>query len=316
MDWYRLRLQTASPTATPWQADTIFGHLCWALVFLEGEDYLTTFLELYDLAEPPLVLSNGFPGDLLPRPLLGGQPETPAGDSEGDQEAYRRGKELRRAIWLTESEFECARRGEEGTPTAESPWRDVVTMHNQINRLTGTTGEEGSLYARESRALAWPTSAGEVVYGTVTVYALVDPGFTSTLQRCLDYLVATGYGKRKSVGLGALSGADLERFAGFPPIDGANGFVSLSNFTPASGDPVRGAWRTLVKRGKLGEHLARTGNPFKRPVVMLEAGSCFYDSPVRSFYGRLVKDVHDDHREVVQYGLALPLPMRLPEGRR
>ncbi|MGQ9677217.1 MAG: type III-A CRISPR-associated RAMP protein Csm4 [Chloroflexota bacterium] len=315
MDWYRLRLQTASPTATPWQADTIFGHLCWALVFLEGEDFLRTFLELYDLGEPPLVLSNGFPGDLLPRPLLGGQPASRAGDSDADQETYRRGKELRRAIWLTESEFDRARRGEEVTPRAESPWRNVVTMHNQINRVTGTTGEEGSLYARESQALAGPGHNGEESYGSVTVYALVDPGFTNTLQRCLDYLGATGYGKRKSVGFGALSKPEPERFAGFPPIDGANGFMSLSNFVPAKGDPVRGAWRTLVKRGKLGEHLARTDNPFKRPVVMLEAGSCFYDSPVRSFYGRLVKDVHDGRREIVQYGLALPVPIRLPEGR-
>lgn len=314
MDWYRLRLQTASPTATPWQADTIFGHLCWALAYIEGEDYLKTFLELYELGDPSLVLSNGFPGDLLPRPLLTAQP-APTGGLEADRDAYRRGKELRRAAWLTESELERARRGEQVVPSAGSPWRDVVTMHNQINRLTGTTGEEGSLFARESRALARLERDGQETYGTVTVYALVDPGFVSTLRRCLTYLAATGYGKRKSIGFGALSAAALEPFAGFAPVEGANGFMSLSNFTPASGDPVRGAWRTLVKRGKLGEHLARTDNPFKRPIVMLEAGSCFYDSPVRQFYGRLVRGVHDGSPDVVQYGLALPLPMRLPEGR-
>jgi len=193
-----------------------------------------------------------------------------------------------------------------------------VMMHNTISRLTGTTGEEGSLFPLEGISLAAENEEDRFI----TVYARVDPGFVACLRRCLDYLRATGYGKRKSVGYGALEEVRLEAFEGFPPVEGENGFVSLSNFVPAASDPTDGAWNTMVKRGRLGEEYATKaagdGNPrpFKRPVVMLTAGSCFYDAAPRPFYGRLVERVHDDadnFGHVVQYGLALAVSMRLPE---
>jgi len=310
LDWYRITLRLAAPTPSPWHADTIFGHLCWALAHVEGPDLLADFLGLFALDAPPLVVSNGFPGDLLPRPLLTAyQPERSA-DLATAREAFRQAKELRESAWLSPQEFERARRGEPFQPLPRQPFKPGVTLHAQINRLTGTTGPAGTLFAVEETALA------NELDGRITVYALVDPGFVAGLRRCLDYLVATGYGKRKSVGYGAIAEARLEPFAGFPPVDGQNGFVSLSNFVPAAGDPARGAWGTLVKRGRLGEEYAAAGNPFKRPVVMLTAGSCLYDSPVRPFYGRLVSGVHSDFPEVVQYGLALAVGMRLPADGR
>ena len=308
MDWHRISLRLASPTLTPWQADTIFGHLCWALAYLEGPGYLDVFLGLYDLGEPPLVISDGFPGDLLPRPLLAARP--PKRASLDDQRAdFRQSKQAKEARLLTPDEFEQACGGQIVRPTSQPSFpKQSVSMHNQISRLTGTTGPQGTLYSLEELAL------DEAYGGRLSIYALVSPDFVSGLRRCLAYLQASGYGKRKSAGYGAIAEARLEPFAGFPELEGANGFISLSSFVPAAGDPARGAWNTLVKRGKLGEEYATAGNPFKRPVLMLTAGSCFYDRPVRPYYGRLVHDVHPDYPEVVQYGLALAVSARLPEG--
>src|SRR5436309_4450718 len=72
METYQVRLALRAATGTPWQADTLFGHLCWQLRYQEGAQAVEDFLELYRLGEPPLVLSDGFPGspELLPRPLL------------------------------------------------------------------------------------------------------------------------------------------------------------------------------------------------------------------------------------------------------
>lgn len=306
MDWYRISLRLASPSLTAWQADTIFGHLCWALAHTEGEGFMEDFLGLYGLGDPALVVSNGFPGDLLPRPLLAAPAATPSVAGSEGREAYQRAKALREAHWLTPDEFELARRGEPVTPEVRRPYERRVTLHNQISRLSGTTGAEGSLYALAETALA--PGHGD----TITVYARVDPGFVACLRRCLAYLAATGYGKRKSAGYGALAAAELAPFAGFAPVEGENGFISLSNFAPAAGDPARGAWRTLVKRGKLGEEYAALGDPFKRPLLMLLAGSCFYDRPPRPYYGRLVGGVHPRLPAVVQYGLALAVSARLP----
>ena len=306
MDWYRITLRPASPSATAWQADTIFGHLCWALAYTEGPDFLETFLGLYQLGDPPLLVSNGFPGDLLPRPLVRSLRKAQTGDYHSDRQAFRERKRLRKAAWLSFDAFQKARRGQPYEPEPDDPFDDLVTMHNQINRLTGTTGDEGNLYPLEA------TTLSEVADGRITVYALADPGFVTSLKRCLRYLEATGYGKRKSAGMGAIREITLDRFDGFEPVEEANGFLSLSNFVPAADDPVDGVWNTLVKRGKLGEELAVSGKPFKRPLVMLVAGSCFRHWPLRRYYGRLVPNVHAHFPFVVQYGLALPISIRLP----
>jgi len=306
MDWHRIRLTLATPTPTPFQADTIFGHLCWALAHTEGPDFLEVFLYLYGDGEPPLLLSNGFPGDLLPKPrLLARRPQTT--DRARLRQDFRENKQAKKAEWLSPDEFEAARRGEVIVPSLHSGFKQQVTMRTAINRSTGTAAE-GTLFPTEE---LFP--AGEHG-GRVTIYALVAPDFVACLRRCLSYLVASGWGKRKSVGYGAIASATLEPFAGFSAVEGANGFISLSNFVPAAGDPTRGAWNTLVKRGKLGEELAAGGHPFKRPLIMLSAGSCFYDWPLRPYYGRLVEGVHPAHTQVVQYGLALPVSARLPEG--
>jgi len=57
---YRLRLRFRSACGTPLQADTIFGHLCWALRYLQGEDRLQEFLSAFHDGTP-LVLSDGLP---------------------------------------------------------------------------------------------------------------------------------------------------------------------------------------------------------------------------------------------------------------
>jgi CRISPR-associated protein Csm4 len=68
-----------------------------------------------------------------------------------------------------------------------------------------------------------------------------------------------------------------------------------------------------VKYGKLGEEYALEEIAFKKPLLMLEAGSTFYDSPVKQFYGRMVRGVSPAYPQVVQYGFALPVPMRLTQ---
>jgi CRISPR-associated protein Csm4 len=72
---------------------------------------------------------------------------------------------------------------------------------------------------------------------------------------------------------------------------------------------LSGRWGLRVKLGKLGEELAASEDPFKRPLIMLTPGSAFYDSPVKEYYGRIVGEVSPAHPEVVQYGLALPVPI-------
>ncbi|MBI2917264.1 MAG: hypothetical protein HYY01_04645 [Chloroflexi bacterium] len=296
MNWYTVRLTLRRPTGTPWQADTIFGHLCWALRHRRSEPALGELLDWYREGMPPFLLSDGFPGDLLPRPLSLSPPRAET------REAFREGRDARKQTYLTMSDFRRALAGEPFIPErVEDTGTTRATLKNQISRLTGTTGEEGNLF---------PFT--EYWIPQVTIYLKIEVGFEGEVKEMFEWLAETGYGKRKSVGYGAIGGLDFRRFDGFPAPAGANGFVSLSPFVPAAGDPTEGRWRTRLKRGRLGEDFAIGGQPFKRPILMLAPGSVFADSPVRESYGRMVADVSLEHPEVVQYALALPVPLKLP----
>lgn len=301
MNWYRITLALRSPTGTPWQADTIFGHLCWALRYLRGEAALKEFLDRYRQGQPPLLLSSGFPGDLLPRPLTFRLPEDGRNgvDALSKAKALEKAQKLRKQAFVTHHDFEQALQGQLFEPEpVKDPVKKHVATKNQINRLTSTTGGEGQLFPFV-----------EYWVRRVTVYAKVAQDFQEeTLAEMLSLFQHMGYGKRSSVGYGSISGIKLETFQGFSVPVNANAFVTLSPFVPAAGDPTNGYWQTRTKYGKLGEEWATSPNPFKRPILMLTEGSVFFDQSPREWYGRLVVDV-SDLPEVVHYGYALPVPL-------
>lgn len=302
MQNYRVSLKLRSASGSAWYADTIFGHLCWQMVWRYGETRLHEWLARYQVGEPPLLLSDGFPGDLLPRPLLLPSVGELAGSKQEGVRLAQSRKKLKKIEWLTRDEFERVRAGEtfrllgEGQKQVASP---TVTFKNQISRLTGTTGEEGQLYSFVGHP-----------WETVTIYLRIADGELDTTRQLFDDLRATGYGKRKSVGYGEIESYKWQEFDGFKQIEGVNAFVSLSHFVPAQNDPIDGRWKINVKYGKLGGEWATT-KPFKRPLVMLEPGSWFRTDMQRDWYGRLVSGVSADRPEVVQYGLAFAVPMRV-----
>jgi CRISPR-associated protein Csm4 len=310
MQTYRATFHLASPSLTPWQADTLFGHLCWALAYREGASAVQDLLARCQAGAPPLVLSDGFPADRFPRPLLPPQPLPQVGTLSEQIAMARRGKAARDSNWLTGEQFARVLQGqplEQSDDSSEPSLGDkpFSTLHNQINRATGTTTgpdeESGNLFAVEGEA-----ALTRVVY----VYVAEEVGFD--WQALFAEMAQTGFGKRKSVGYGSIRDWSLETFEGFGEPEDANGFVSVSAFIPAANDPTDGQWRTDVKYGKLGEAYAIGPNPFKRPLVRLLAGAVFRTpGRPRPFYGRLVGNVAPGISEVAQYGFALAVPIRL-----
>jgi CRISPR-associated protein Csm4 len=141
-----------------------------------------------------------------------------------------------------------------------------------------------------------------------------DDAWAKRARTCFRYLARSGYGAKKSAGYGHVALAGWDPFDGFDTPEGANGFVSLSNWVPSADDPRVGFYDTLVKYGKLGEGLAAAENPFKFPLTMLRAGSCFYvEGESAPAYGRLVKGIAPGAPETVQYGFAFAVPARLSE---
>src|SRR5437588_5322446 len=142
MRLYKSTLTLGSASATLWQADTIFGHLCWKLLRRGSEAELNKFLELYEQGQPPILLSDGFPGNYLPRPLASSSGDDQSQLTKRERVERRRvAKEAARAEWLSLDDFNLARRGEPvKSPPKEDELSEVmrfgVTAKNQINRVT------------------------------------------------------------------------------------------------------------------------------------------------------------------------------------
>jgi CRISPR-associated protein Csm4 len=290
MKTYRIRINTQSLTLTPFQADTIFGHLCWAKTHKEGDKALQEFLQSFK-KEPPFVISDGFPGDLLPKPL------TAEFIFESDDK-----KEIKKIEFVSVEEFNTLRKGEKCEIKKVDLIKHRTTPHAKISRITGTTPKEGGLYSLEEYFIPY-----------VSIYLkTVTDEWKDKVMDLFNELSKSGYGSKKSIGKGQFTVESIEEFK-FAEIDNANGFVTLSNFCPMEKDPTEGFYKTFVKYGKLGEEFTFCGNPFKRPLVMIKTGSVFKtNNKIRDFYGRMVEEIAPQKPEVVQYAYAFALPIIVP----
>lgn len=67
----------------------------------------------------------------------------------------------------------------------------------------------------------------------------------------------------------------------------------------------------MVKYGKLGREFASNEYPFKKPLIMLKAGSSFYINGYKEVYGRMIENVSVREEPILHYGLAFSLPVNL-----
>ncbi|MBF0555952.1 MAG: hypothetical protein HQK96_15615 [Nitrospirae bacterium] len=304
MNAYRLRIKPKGSFITPLQADTIFGSLCWIMAQRKGTDAVETFLSEYINGNPAFVLSDGMPGDLLPAPAhlsLSAQKEGMG------FEDYNKTKEIKKVQWLLPDVFEKVRNGNfdiEPSGVVKS-FKSFTTLHSSINRITGTTAEGGNLYELSEYA---------VEQDEISIYIRIKDGWEEIVSSLFNDLSMTGYGKKKSSGKGAFEIIKLEPFK-FNDVNGANGFMSLSNFVPARHDPSDGFYKIFVKYGKLGGEFTFCGRPFKKPLIMLTAGSSFrVNENIKPYYGRMVEGIAPAMPQVVHYGYAFSIPVVIPHS--
>lgn len=293
---YRIRLKLKSHSGTPWQSDTIFGHLCWQVVYGAIDADIQSFLKPFLNGKPPFVLSDGFPAGMMPRPLLMSAP-----DPVSTVEEYAANKRWRKAVYYTLDDFLRVCRGgkPEGEPL-DDPWLHMITPHASLDRITNTTSSEGGgFYETESESLKAPSE--------IDIYARCENGWDEKLRVLFKAMSKTGFGRDKSVGLGAFEVVSLMEFDRFSGIDRANGFISLSTMVPAEGDPTDAYYRLRLKVGKLGE--SASGNPFKKPLLQMEPGAVFRtDRALEDYYGTVITGLAPGKPEAVQncYCLAVP----------
>lgn len=138
MKAYKISLRINSGILTPFKADTIFGHLCWVVAHKIGEKGLQEFLEPFKQGNPPFVLSDGFPGELLPKPL----------SADFNVEGAEARKGLRKIDFVLPEDFDLIRNARKFHPSILSPGLDTyLRSHNTISRLTNSALAEGGVYS-------------------------------------------------------------------------------------------------------------------------------------------------------------------------
>lgn len=234
--------------------------------------------------DPPFVLSDGFPGDLLPVPVSVRLQSWPS----------EYGKAIKRVQWVSRYAFDDARRGR--TPqfdhlVLDSPIRERARTRNTLQRSTDRTGTPGSLFTLPEYYLdpGHPSLAGT---DWLSIYVRLKPGYEDLFLSLLAELAATGFGSDASVGLGAfrfpMGQPMLEPAHGLDDApDNADSLVVLSTFQPGATDPCMGLWETFTKFGKLGPDFGLS-DVRKHPLILMRPGAIFRSDRDRPFLGRAI----------------------------
>ncbi len=332
---YTIELKLQSPIVSPFQSDTLFGHICWAIKYLKWDqkDKLLKFLNLFETAQhPPLLISNGFLKNTLPKPAIPPVTQKDLDEIVGIEERIKVSfiiKSIKKfgiiskeklneliqekitPVKLLKLFYDDYKKNPENADinTLNSNGKSMVVQHNTVNRWENRVKK--GLYAQNE--IFFDENGGDFEIYLKTNYFTKDD-----IDRIFTFIKEGGFGKDKSTGKGSFDfvvneGIDL------PEAENPNAFMSLSSFAPKAGDPKKGFYNTLLKYGKLGGDYAKgtpevNMNPFKKPLIMFAAGSTFYDKEYDKdkIYGTLLKDVHKNSK-IRHYAYAFPLGIELEE---
>lgn len=324
-DEYTLAITFTSSLGSKLQSDTIFGHICWAWRYIKSENDLRIFLNTYDEASiPPLLVSNGFPLDYLPKPILPPvtQEEIQATVKDDRIEASHKIATIKKLDIIPNVILEGFIRNPITPPAlflaiydkykpvmkAMEGRQIVMVQHNTIDRIKGSV-REGGLYAQEDTFFE-PGSDSFQMYLRTNYFSEKD------LNSIFKYISIEGFGRDGSTGKGHFD-FTLNKSINLPESENPNAFMTLSSYIPTADDPVKGFYQIVHKYGKLGGHYAKgvaevQNNPFKVPLIMFSAGSTFFDREYRKYktYGRLLDRMHHN-KHIRHYAYAFPMGIHI-----
>lgn len=316
MDMITLRIRPLSPFGTPPLGDTLFGQLCWVIRHQLGEARLRELLDGYLANRPFAVVANALPAGYLPRPTL------PLSRFEQPMDADR--KRLKKQVWVPHSALAqplrswllAARSDQQVTGNPDFAVQENWPQpHNNINRLTGTTGEGFAPYAMRQIWFAPDL--------TLDLHVVFDPARLSAaeLQELFTSMGTTGFGRDASIGLGKFA---VEESAAVnltaQANANANAYLTLAPCAPQGCGflPHASHYQPFTRFGRHGDQAVQNGQPFKTPVLLTAAGAVL--KPARYMETRYVgQGLGGDGRlsrtisETVHQGYAPVIGVHLPD---
>lgn len=305
MALFRVSLRLTAPLGGELVSGTLFGQLCWILRERDGEAGLVAWLADHDRLWS---LSDGFPGGLLPRPVV--PPAPPVHDL---QKADARKKEKKRAHIRREGFL--AVRAAMSTEAMEPHLtgladRGARFAHNTIDRRTGSTPETAGLYfVSEDWSFSPPIGdrKGRPPEATVEpgalrdIYVQAPDDAERQIAALFTDLGETGFGRDASLGRGRWTDVSVvrDRYLETSPV--GPGALRLMSLSRGSAEGLRDLRCKLVAHyGKTGPQIALGAgvSPFKKPLLLTAPGATFVGETA-AHHGAILANVHPERPEIV-----------------
>ena len=176
----------------------------------------------------------------------------------------------------------------------------TVRVHNTINRSTLTTGEGMFAPYQQTQTRFHPLMR-------LAIYAVVDETRFSEdeLQQAMTFIGLSGFGRDASAGLGKFEVIGAPQEMPLQPASRSRlalASVSLGGMTDIVAEKT--FYRIKTHFGRHGAELALSGAPFKKPVVLAQAGAVmtFAAPQTASFVGKGITGISSVKPETVHQG--------------
>ncbi|MFN3395986.1 MAG: type III-A CRISPR-associated RAMP protein Csm4 [Thermodesulfovibrionales bacterium] len=340
MKTYEITIKPTSGFGTPLKGDTLFGHICWQVAYDDSLLGMSISKLLADYtASPFLIVSSAFPKINNSYALK--RPDMPldmlfdfSGNSKADIIAKR--KELKSRHWMFVKNGSRVQsiisdelyKGDEQLFSELFPSKDVETQrqmrkkgiksfvidytqsHNTINRLTGKTGEgQFAPYSVDQRVFI--NEAELVIFA-----GLRDDITIEGVVRSLKQIGASGFGKDASTGLGRFEVSDYKEIDLCTiGADNPNACYTLAPSVPEKDAFSKMFFTPFTRFGRHGDVLAKSGRPFKNPVIMADEGAVFVAREAsvfnKPFIGTAVLGISKAEPNSVTQGYSLYIPIKV-----
>ncbi len=337
MKIYEITIKPLSGFGTTLKGDTLFGHICWQAAYDDGlfgrsiESLLSNYSE-----NPFVVMSSAYPR--LNEYTAFKSPDMPLDalfDFEGKdkKEILKERKDLKKKNWMliktydetvslrglnyiSDSELlEVAQKTlTEGTErelrkgSADNFTASFSQPHNTISRITGTTGS--GMFA--------PYSIEQKVFLPETelvIFVGIDKSISiEQVDRALKKIGEFGYGRDASTGLGRFDVCDINKVDLLNNTDDTNACYTLSPCVPGKEKYNNVYFSPFVRFGKHGDVFAKSGNPFKSPVIMADEGAVFIPKTIdvfeKPYIGSSVTNISKAEPGTVMQGYSLYISVK------
>lgn len=340
MKTYSITIKPLSGFGTLLKGDTLFGHISWQAAYDEKLFGKSIDALLNDYASNPfMVVSSAYPklndGFALKRPDM---PLSRLFNFKNTDttDIIKKRKEIKSRRWmlvnidnrlsdlkaeglyLNDSElFErlsVSKNSETQRQDRKKGIKSLVSNytqpHNTINRLTGTTGE-GQFAPYSVDQIVFMPDTELVIFAGVRQDIAIEQ-----VVKALKLIGNTGFGKDASTGLGRFSvEGHMEIDLSVIGSENPNACYTLAPVVPKRDAFLDMFFAPFTRFGRHGDILAKSGNPFKNPVIMADEGAVLLtknnDLFNKPYIGTAISNISKAQPKAVTQGYSLYIPVRV-----